>query len=427
MSWYALVVALFDFTFFYPLIMSILWVTGSVYYFFYRERASPAHPDAPPDLAQWPPVSFLVPCHNEGTHVVETIQSLLDQDYPVFEIIAVNDASTDETGERLDRLSREDYRVRVIHFRTNQGKAMGLRVASLAAKHEILVAVDGDALLTPRATKWLARHFVDGPRVGAVTGNPRVRNRSTLLGKIQVGEFSSIIGLLKRAQRIYGRVFTVSGVVAAFRKAAVHQVGYWGLEVMTEDIDVSWRLQLAHWDIRYEPNALCWILMPETLRGLWRQRLRWAQGGMEVLGGHFPSLFRWRARRMWLVAAELVASTFWAYAMAAVFATWVAGRFVDLPAPFAGATVFPGWSGLLLGTMCLLQFLVSVVIDSRYESRLGRVYYWLIWYPMVYWAIQVVTSVYALPRALLRPKWSRGTWTSPDRGLARRVYEQTRV
>ena len=75
----------------------------------------------------------------------------------------------------------------------------------------------------------------------------------------------------------------MSGVVSAFRKSALHQVGYWSLDMVTEDIDISWKLQMNYWDIRYEPHALCWILMPETLRGLWKQRLRWAQGGNEVL------------------------------------------------------------------------------------------------------------------------------------------------
>jgi biofilm PGA synthesis N-glycosyltransferase PgaC len=72
---------------------------------------------------------------------------------------------------------------------------------------------------------------------------------------------------------------------------------------------------------------------------------------------------------------------------------------------------------VLLGTMCLVQFAVSLMIDSRYERNLGRVYYWLIWYPMVYWTIQVVTSIVALPRALMRPRGRRGLWKSPDRGV----------
>jgi biofilm PGA synthesis N-glycosyltransferase PgaC len=244
-----------------------------------------------------------------------------------------------------------------------------------------------------------------------------VRNRTSLLAKIQVGEFSSIIGIIKRAQRIYGRVFTISGVVAAFRKSAVHRVGYWGLDVVTEDIDISWRLQLNHWDIRYEPNALCWILMPETLRGLWRQRLRWAQGGIEVLRRHFHELFAWRARRLWIVMVELVISTFWAYSMGLVFIIWSLAQLFDLPAPLQQATIPPGWSGVLLGTTCLIQFAISLVIDSRYEKHLGRVYYWMIWYPLVYWMIQAAASIVAVPYALLKPAGNRAVWRSPDRGL----------
>ena len=293
---------------------------------------------------------------------------------------------------------------------------MGLRAGTLAANNEFVVCLDGDAVLDPNATRWMMRHFVSGPRVGAVTGNPRVRNRTTLLGKIQVGEFSSIIGIIKRAQRIYGRLFTVSGVVAAFRKSAVHQVGYWGLDMITEDIDISWRLQMNHWDIRYEPNALCWILMPETLLGLWKQRLRWAQGGIEVLRHNWTGLFSLRKRRMWIVALELVASTAWAYSMAVVFVVWLLGLFFNMDPPYI-AKFPPGWTGVMLGTTCLIQFAISIAIDSRYESKLGRMYYWMIWYPMVYWMIQTLASVVAFPRGLFRKTGKRAVWVSPDRGV----------
>ncbi len=408
---------LFEFTFYYPLLMSYMWMSGAVYYFFYREQVERRPPDDPPQLSCNPGVSFVVPCHNEGDNAHETIRSLLEQDYPDFEIIAVNDASTDDTGSILNQLARADPRLRVIHFEQNQGKAMGLRVGALASRHEYLICLDGDAVLDRHATRWIMRHFLDGSRVGAVTGNPRVRNRSSLLGKIQVGEFSSIIGLIKRAQRIYGRIFTVSGVVAAFRKSALHRVGYWDLDMVTEDIDISWRLQLAHWDIRYEPNALCWILMPETLKGLWRQRLRWAQGGIEVFRRHCRNLCRWRNRRMWMVGLELVVSTFWAYTMGFVFLLWGLGSVVDLPPPFTVATVLPGWSGVVLGTTCLVQFGVSLTIDSRYEPRLGRFYYWMIWYPMVYWMIHSAASIVAVPKALTKSRGKRAVWVSPDRGV----------
>ena len=95
---------LLDFSFYYPLFMSYTWVTGALYYFFYREHHEHRHFQDPPPLVETPGVSFIVPCHDEGENALETVRSLLDQDYPDFEIIAVNDASSDQTGEVLDRL-----------------------------------------------------------------------------------------------------------------------------------------------------------------------------------------------------------------------------------------------------------------------------------------------------------------------------------
>lgn len=250
--------SIFSFAFYYPLFMAYVWMIGAIYYRFHWEHAAGKSYLEPPELKSYPGVSILLPCFNEGELARETIERLFQQTYPNFEVIAVNDGSTDNTREVLDELSEEFENLRVIHLESNQGKAMAMNMAAMLSKYEYLVGIDGDAILEPHAVHWLVSHFINdgGTRVGAVTGNPRVRNRSTLLGKIQVGEFSSIIGLIKRAQRIYGRIFTVSGVVSAFRKSALHRIGYWTTDMITEDIDVSWRMQLNHWEVRYEPNAL---------------------------------------------------------------------------------------------------------------------------------------------------------------------------
>ena len=238
-----------------------------------------------------------------------------------------------------------------------------------------------------------------------------------MLGRLQVGEFSSIIGMIQRAQRVYGRIFTVSGVISAFRRTALHRIGYWADDMVTEDIDISWRLQLDHWDIRYEPNALCFILMPETLKGLWRQRLRWAQGGVEVLIRHSLDMFTWRKRRMWAVLAEYLLSVVWAYTMLLIVVLWALGKFMPLPAGLYVHTLLPSWHGVILAMICMLQFASSIVIDRRYETAVGRNYFWMIWYPMAYWMLSLFTTVVAVPKTLLRRRRGRATWVSPDRGI----------
>lgn len=404
------------FAFYYPLFMAGVWIVGAIVYAVHWERRG-SLPDQPPALEETPGVSYLVPCRNEAAHVRETIAWLLAQDYPEIEVVVVDDASTDDTGAVLNQLARSDARIRVVHLPHNRGKAAGLRTAALVAKHEFLVCVDGDALLDPKATRWMMHHMTTGPRVGAVTGNPRIRNRSTLLGKVQVGEFSAIIGMLKRAQRVYGRVFTATGAVSAYRKAALHRAGYWSSSTVTEDLDISWNLQTDGWDIRYEPNALCWILMPETLGGLWRQRLRWAQGGVEALVHYSGRVLRWKNHRMWGVWLEHVASLAWSVGMGTLILLWLVSLFVDLPGGAQVRPILPEWAGVMLGSVCLVQFVASLWLDGRYEKGLARYYYWMIWYPVLFWVIGMSTAVIAIPKTLFTTREGRGVWTSPDRGL----------
>jgi len=405
-----------EFAFYYPLAMAWIWMFGAVNYYLRRERTSPTRTH-PPELVEWPKATLVVPCHNEGDNARDTLAYLAEQDYPDFEIIAINDGSRDNTGIVLDELTTVYPQLRVLHFTKNQGKAMGLRMAALASNSEFLICIDGDALLDRYATRWLIWHLVTGPRVGAVTGNPRIRNRSSLLGRLQVGEFSSIIGLIKRAQRTSGRVFTVSGVIAGFRRSALHQVGYWSTDMVTEDIDISWRLQMDHWDIRYEPNALCWILMPETLKGLWKQRIRWAQGGAEAARRYMRNLFVWRSRRMWPVLVEYVLSVVWAYVMVAILTLGLLGLAVPMPSWLRVPGPFPTWYGAILGSTCIFQFMISMIIDSRYEDKVGRQFFWIIWYPLAYWLLGMLTTVVAVPKAFLKRTGTRAVWESPDRGI----------
>lgn len=406
---------LFGFTFYYPLFMSYLWMCGGLFYYYHYERKDPPY-DAPKDLPRYPAVSILVPCHNEAANIHETVAALQAIDYPDFEILLVDDGSTDATAQLLDAFAHEDTRIRVIHQARNQGKAVALNTAAALARHEFFLCIDGDSIVDRHCLKWMMRHLVSSPRVGAVTGNPRIRTRSTLLGRIQVGEFSSIIGLIKRAQRTYGKVFTVSGVMVCLRRAALHHAEYWNPAALTEDIDISWRLQVRHWDVRFEPNALCWILMPETFRGLWRQRLRWAMGGTQVLFSQRGLFGRWRHRRMMPVYLEYFTSVIWAYTMAAVIVLWLLGLMVDLPPVLKVNSIVPGWAGLMIGTTCLLQFAVSMFLDARYEKGFGRYYYWMIWYPLAFWILNVFTTLVAIPKVMARGR-KRARWKSPDRGI----------
>lgn len=414
--------AILAFVFFYPLLMSGLWMIGGLSFYLRHERHWPwgetVAERAVPALAGDPLVSVIIPCFNEVRNGEAAILAALQQRSARVEVIAVNDGSSDATGALLERLAAEHPRLRVLHLAQNQGKAMALRMGALAASSDYLVCIDGDAVLDPDAVAFLVRPLIEHPRVGAVTGNPRVRTRSTLIGAMQVGEFSSIIGLIKRTQRIYGQVFTVSGVITAFRRQAIARVGYWSLDMVTEDIDISWKLQRDHWSVFYEPRALCWILMPETLRGLWKQRLRWAQGGAEILIKNLGTLRHWKNRRLWLLLLEFSLSALWAYSFALSILLHILGWFIELPPQLRVQTLVPpAFTGLVLAGFCLLQFGTSIFIERRYEKGFARSLAWIVWYPLVFWMLNLFTTLVSFPQIMLGRKRKRARWVSPDRGI----------
>ncbi|WP_282439827.1 glycosyltransferase family 2 protein [Gottfriedia acidiceleris] len=92
-----------------------------------------------------------------------------------------------------------------------------------------------------------------------------------------------------------GKIMTVSGEVSCISKKALVDVGLWNCDMITEDIAVSWKLQERFWDIRYEPRALCWMLVQETLKGIWNQRICWAQVGQEVIMRFWRLILDFRA------------------------------------------------------------------------------------------------------------------------------------
>ena len=397
-----------NYVFWYTFVMSLFWIAGSIV--FTRKREHPI--DLESDNIDWPMISILIPCYNEEDTIEETIYYMDKIAYKNKEIIAVNDGSKDKTSEILHRLAKEYDDLKVIDCRENRGKATALKLATFAAKAEYLVCVDSDAILDPYAAHYLIYHFLHkGERLGAVTGNPRIRNRDTLLARLQIVEYASIIGIIKRSQRIWGKVMTVSGVCVAFRKKALVDVGLWDHDMITEDISVSWKLQEKFWDIRYEPRALCWMLVPETLKGIWGQRIRWAQGGQEVIFRHWKIILDWRHRRIWPIYYEQWASLLWnfSWVIVTIYYFIFADTVQDLLIWFT-------FSSFCLVFLSLIQLAIAAIIDSKYDNIIPYLL-WGAWYPFIYWILNALIVMFALPRAIKsRIKGGYATWTSPDRG-----------
>jgi poly-beta-1,6-N-acetyl-D-glucosamine synthase len=379
-----------------------MWTLTSLIFYTRNER----EPLLPELESRLPFVSVVVAAYCEEAVIERTLAALLALNYPRYEIVIVDDGSTDRTVELL-RPYAADGRIRLLEKRRNEGKAMALNDAVPITRGDIVTIIDADIQPLPNTLRHLAAHFQHG-RVAAVAGNPQVTNTSSLLAKVQATEFASIVSVLRRAQRVWGRILTVSGAICAFRKSAMVDVGLFDPEMATEDIALTWKLQRRFYDVRYEPRAVVAMQVPETLRGLYHQRKRWAAGLAQVLRRNASMLGDWRTRRLWPVFIEAMLSIAWAYVAVGMIGFWVISYAVGLKP--LGANPVPNYWGMVIATVALVQLGVGVWLDRHYNRRVGRFYLWAAMYPLFYWMLMLVITVMATPGALLGRRRRTSHW-----------------
>ncbi len=242
-------------------------------------QALPGAPSAPSHL---PLVSVIVPAFNEAPMIAQVLDSLLLVRYPRFEVIVVDDGSSDQTFLRaLPYHRRRGVEFRVL-AKPNGGKFDALNHGIARARGEIVICIDGDSVLDPDAVRHCVAHFED-PCIGAVAGHVRVENRGTAWSALQALEYIVGYGLAKRAQSAARAVCIVPGPLGAFRKSALSEVQGYDGDSFAEDFDLTMKLLGAGWHIVYEPRAVVSTEAPERTLELLRQRYRWTRGSLQVL------------------------------------------------------------------------------------------------------------------------------------------------
>ncbi len=245
----------------------------------------------PAALNHNPKVSILVPAYNEEKVIGNCINWLLQTTYPCYEIIVVDDGSTDGTADEVLRFSHYPQ-VKLIR-KPNEGKASALNEGIRSSDGEILVMMDADTKFEPNTVGELVRHFED-PEIGAVSGNIKVGNRNTILTLWQSMEYIMSCNLDRRMMSILNCITVVPGPVGAFRREAIEEAGYFSSETLAEDTDMTISIRKLGYRICYEDHAVAWTEAPNDLSGLWKQRYRWSYGTLQVLWKHRDAFLRTR-------------------------------------------------------------------------------------------------------------------------------------
>ena len=276
------------------------------------------------------PVSIVVPAWNEEVTVVETVKSLLALEYKVYEIIVVNDGSSDSTGDvlvdafhmrRVQRPIRmqvpcqevesvfESYDQKVpvtLINKKNGGKADALNMGINASRYPYFICMDADSMLQYDSLREIVRPVLENENVVAVGGAVRPANGAKLeLGR--VSQYHLPRNLLACMQALeYDRSFLaarilldafngsliISGAFGLFRKDVVVAAGGYDQSTMGEDMELVVKLHEfcvnndMPYLIKFASNAICWSQVPERFRDLCRQRRRWHRGLYQSLRIH---------------------------------------------------------------------------------------------------------------------------------------------
>ena len=247
-----------------------------------------------------PEVSIVVPAYNEEVNIERTINNLLQQDYPLLQIIFVDDGSKDNTLNIVKETFSGVPNVQV-HTKPNGGKASALNYGINLVNTEYVVCIDADTQLKTDAVAQLMKKFSD-PRVGAVAGNVKVGNEVNMITKWQSIEYVTSQNFDRRAFDLLNCITVVPGAIGAFKKEAIIKAGGFTTDTLAEDCDLTMRLHRNNYLVRNCTDALSYTEAPETMKQFMKQRFRWSFGVMQCFWKHRDALFNPKYKNFGMVA-----------------------------------------------------------------------------------------------------------------------------
>lgn len=228
-----------------------------------------------------PSVSIVVPAFNSGRTLRRCLESVLALKYPSKpQIIVVDDASTDGTAKVLREFSRK---ITVVTNKRNLGKAASLNKAIRMSRGEIVACIDSDTYPNSNALLDMVRHFSED-KVGSVVALVCVDKPKNLLQRIQQVEYFVSFGFWHTALSRLDGLLVTPGPMSLYRRKALSDIGGFDEENITEDMEIALHLQERGWAIRCTTDAKIYTDVPDNLRSLYRQRLRWLRG--KIFNGH---------------------------------------------------------------------------------------------------------------------------------------------
>ncbi len=246
-----------------------------------KKKRQPLYISAFPETAH---VSIIVPGYNEEVNAVKTIDNLLQQDYPNFDIYFIDDGSKDNTYQKVHDAFVDYKQVKVL-TKPNGGKASALNYGISQTQNDFVICIDADTQLKRDAVtqlmKRMLRPLPNGKKTGAVAGNVKVGNEKNMITKWQSIEYTTAQNFDRRAFDLINGITVVPGAIGAFRKEAIEKAGGFTTDTLAEDCDLTIRILRNGYQVVNCIEAVAITEAPETLKQFMKQRFRWSYGIMQ--------------------------------------------------------------------------------------------------------------------------------------------------
>ncbi|MCC7436251.1 glycosyltransferase family 2 protein [Candidatus Nomurabacteria bacterium] len=391
-----------------------------VTFFERRKHLNKVHKEDLPILQSFPTVAVIVPAWNEGTTVHGTVKSLLDLDYPKdrLEVLVIDDGSTDNTWEEISKY--KDHPQVKIFQKENGGKHTAVNFGIDNTNADFISCLDADSFVAPDALKRIINLFQKKPDVMAVAPSLIIHKPKNIIQHAQRVEYN-MSTYNKRMLAYLGAIHVTPGPFSVFRKEVFEKIGKFRKAHNTEDQEIAYRMQEHHMKIDHCHTAYVYTSSPNTVKKLYKQRLRWIYGFIQNTIDYRRLIFKTRYGNFSFFTLpsgiiSIIAVCYLSFALLYNLTIFVIKKITEISIKGFNLSFSTNFDWFFINTKTIVfisiilygLIIFSILVGTKLAKQ-GRGFHWhIIPYILIYSVIAPVWLLKAVYNTITRqgqPKW----------------------